>query len=138
MQSNRLSTIIASVNTEYAEYKWDGLLIHIRPIISIEETIELTDSVMRSCVHPTTNVFMPELLDLMFRINIIRFYTDVELPDNLHDQHTLVYGTDLYNDVLSAISDGQVKAMTKCLDLFANRLSLYPVEEVAVTHEHNA
>ena len=120
MQSDKLAKIIANVDTGFSEYRWDGLLIHIRPLISIEETIELIDTVMRSCIHPQTNAFMPELLDLMLRINIVRFYTDVELPSNLHDQQTLVYGTSLYDDVLGVINEGQVNAMTKCIHLFAN------------------
>lgn len=123
MQSNKLNAIIKRIDTGYSEYEWEGIKIFVRPLISIEESIELTDTVMQSCINPNNQMFMPELLDLMFRINVIRFYTDVELPGDLHEQHILVYGTSLYDDVIDVVNDGQIKSMAKCLDMFAERLS---------------
>lgn len=123
MPPKDIKAVIANIDTGYSEYEWDGLSICVRPLISIEESIELVDTVMQSCINPKGNVFMPELMDLMFRVNVICFYTDVEIPETLQDQCVLVYGTNLYDDVIAVVSDGQITSMQKCLELFATRLA---------------
>lgn len=118
--SSELESIIASVDTDFSEYDWNGLNIKIRPLISLDESADLVNSVMRMCVDPTSKLFMPEMLDFLFKINVLLFYTDISLPKNLKKQHTLIYGTSIYEDVLEVISDKQITAMEKCIELFSN------------------
>ena len=119
IQLTDVNAVISQIDTGYSQYEWDGLSINVRPLISLEESIELVDTVIQSCINPKSHMFMPELIDLLFRVSVIRFYTDLDLPDTLQNQHLLVYGTSIYDDVLEVVQIGQIESMQKCLQLFA-------------------
>lgn len=123
MPQDQFAEIISRVDTEYSEYQWNGIKIMIRPIITLGETINLVNSVMDSCVDHSRGMFLPEMLDFTFRANVILAYTNIRLPHDINSQYILLYGTDLYADLLEVVNNSQIEAMEKCIERFTAGMS---------------
>ncbi len=119
-----VSSVLCDVDFGYDPYNWSGVQVLIRPLIELEEMVELVNDIMQTCVDSKTQIFMPEMMDFALRVHILISYTNVELPQAVHEQYRLVYGTSLYDDVTEVINKGQVQAIKECLELFATTAQL--------------
>lgn len=104
------------VNNNPAPVNWRGKIIHVRPLLEIEEVAMLVNDVLSACYDKERDAIIPEMLDFAFRVCVISGYTDVVLPEDFRERYRFVYLTDLYETVMKRISSGQAAEMRKAAE----------------------
>lgn len=103
--------------------QWRGRTITVRPFLLLKETSEFVNGVMAVCFDEERGIIYPEFLDFAFRLNLIRRFSDVELPHDADVQYRLLYMTDLYDVVLAEINQDQVDSLKLAIKVCVGGLS---------------
>ena len=80
-----------------------GVDITVRNHLSMEEMVEFVDFVVSNCTQDNGETYIPELKDFLIRVQVIRKYTNIELPNTIKDQYDFVYGSDLISKLVDGI-----------------------------------
>ena len=113
---------VANVDTSPKAVRWHGLLLAIKPLLSFEEMTRFVNSVMDACFDEEHNIAIPEAIDFSIRVNVIVRYSNITLPVSIEKQMQIVYGTDLYETIMSHVSSSQLNAIVKAIDLCTNHI----------------
>ena len=116
---NRLSSdVVMNVGMrgykEYIDYNWHGKMIKIKYLLEREEEIELIHSIIDCCTAEEDDeeyvreYVIPEFVDLATRANIVSVYANVNLPENIDEQHRLLYYNDIYDVVVKHANSAQI------------------------------
>lgn len=103
--------------------QWRGRTITVRPFLLLKETSEFVNGVMAVCFDEERGIIYPEFLDFAFRLNLIRRFSDVELPHDADVQYRLLYMTDLYDIVSEEVNAHQIEALKRAVDVCVGGLS---------------
>ena len=85
--------------------QWNGLIIRIKPCLSLSDATEMLSNIISSCTYGDKPLV--EMLDFAMRIHTMIWYTNISLPDKIDDQYKLMYETDLFDAVLQHINAAQ-------------------------------
>lgn len=89
---------------------WNGFDITIRDTISLRDAISFVGEVVdMSFLEDGT--YVPEMTDFAVRVGVLSHYTDIELPENIEDQYTLVYVLPLFSQVIHHINMAQYNVL---------------------------
>ncbi len=110
---------VCNLDDTYKTIVWRGLNIVVRNMIKIEETLDMVNSIMEACTSNKDGVIncYPELMDFAVRANVVLRYSNVHLPADTREQYMILYGTDLYDTVCSAVNDAQLMSITNAVRL---------------------
>ena len=86
--------------------EWRGLEIVVKKTISFAEMARIVETVTEACFSPDGD-YLPVCRDVMWTHEIITAYTNVELPDDAEECHTIIYDADLFDTIIEAISSSQ-------------------------------
>ena len=103
---------------EYIDYNWHGLMIKIRTLLSRDEEYEIVRSVVECCTCYGDNgeeYIVPENLELALRANVVIYYTDILLPNDIDEQHTLLFYSNLYDVVIEHANKAQIDSIFNTL-----------------------
>lgn len=89
---------------------WNGVEILVKKNLSLFDVDDFVDAVVNSCFDENGE-YNPELRDFATRSMTILFYTNCDLPEDLSIQHTLLFNSTLYFDVLRHIDGSQFEKM---------------------------
>lgn len=98
---------------------WNGIAITIRYLIELKEIPDVIDSIMNACYDKTHDTFMPEMIDFIFKVNIITRYAYIELPIDIEKRYEVIYNTDIYNTIVSYVNAEQVQSLKRTIDMLA-------------------
>ena len=104
------------VNDSPVMVQWRGKVIHVRPLIEPEETMEIVNDVMAACYNEKADAVVPEMRDFAFRACVITRYSDVSLPSDLRAQYRIVYLTDLYETIEKRVCKAQIETMKSTVE----------------------
>lgn len=90
---------------------WHGIAVTIRYLLPIKEVTLLVNSVMDGCYDKAHDVFIPEMMDFAFRVNIVTRYACVDLPQDIEEQYEILYNTDIFDTIASAINTAQMQSI---------------------------
>lgn len=96
---------------ETIDYNWHGKMITIRTFLDIDTEVNTIRSIVNCCYDIKHCCFMPEFIDMAIRINIIKSYAYVELPDDVEIAHKILYVSDLYDVVLKCANQCQIDSI---------------------------
>lgn len=97
------------------DIEWHGVNIQVRPLIGCEQMIDFVRSVSNACFDPETLNYNPELRDFMIRLGVIIFYTNISMPDDFVTEYELVYGTNLFDEIISHIDTDQYASICNAI-----------------------
>jgi len=103
---------------EIVDINWHGLIIHIKTLLSRREEEELIFSILECCRLGDKDELLYEFLDLSIRANIVAFYTDVELPLDINEQHKLLYYSDIFDVVAKNANSDQIDAVINIVKFY--------------------
>lgn len=113
--------ITASFNTVMNEkfpneksIDWNGVGIKVQRTIGISDMMDFVRSVVDSCFDE--GMYLPELLDFAFRVNVVKKFTDISLPAGSERQYALLYRTDIYTRVLAEVDGDQFRAICDAVE----------------------
>lgn len=101
------------------DYKvqWRGLPIVVKKLLSPAETMSICSDINNFCTYGDDNDIAYSLLDLSFRINTIKYFTNIDLPTGIDEINFILYETDLFDTVTSHVNKDQIKAIMKAVGL---------------------
>lgn len=100
---NILHNVNASVE-KFVCVDWHGNKVTIKKYIGIDDMVAFVASVVDYCFSDLDGAYSPEFKDFAINVNIIRHYTDLELPGDVHELYEIIYSTDII-DVVSGIAN---------------------------------
>lgn len=90
------------------EIEFHGVKFRVRNKISLEEMIAFVDGVASSC-HDTGFEYMPELFEYTFRLMVVRYYTDLPVPQDSSPSYAMMFIEGLFEAILEHVSEDQIK-----------------------------
>lgn len=122
LSANDVKRIAGISGRQYKKVQWHSAEIIVRPFLTIDEYMEVVRQIMRDCKGPDGKIVL-ELIDFAIRMNVICAYAAVELPDNMRDLYYIIYTSDLYNTIISAVNKNQIEEIASAV--YANVFSGY-------------
>lgn len=114
--------LAAHPNTVIRTVRWRNLPISVRPLLTFRETSCFVNTVMAACFDDEHGIAVPEAMDFAIRANTVLRYTNLELPEDLEEQYTVLYGTDIYDTIRQNIQTAQLDAIIKTIELCMQRM----------------
>ena len=110
--------------------EWNGISIAIKPVLTPTEMSRFITEVILYCLAGENQSFMPEYRDIAIRMCVIKYYTDLSVPETIDDEYiTLLYRYDIVDAVLSEINGEQydviIDSINKKLDYILKRTGTY-------------
>lgn len=88
-----------------------GQELIVRRTLPFQEMLKFVGEVVNSCFQGETHGYTPEVKDFALLNNIVEYYSNVRLPENIEKKYELLYQTDLIPVILGAINDRQFNEM---------------------------
>ena len=110
---DNITEIMNDYYPETDTVEWRGVEITVRRIIPIEWMSEIVKRVENSCFSDDGE-FTPETMEFGIRVCVIAAYTNIDIPLDMELQNRLVFGTDLWDAVVPAISGTQLQEIYSC------------------------
>lgn len=98
------------MNTENYQITVEGSAaeLNIKHTIGFEEMVSIVSNVVESCIDTENGEYFPYLFDFSMRINVMRYYGNIEIPDDINVRYNLAYNSDLYSHITSDINQEQL------------------------------
>lgn len=90
--------------------KFQDADIMVKYALSFDEVLSFVSATVDSC-FTTDGGYVPQAKKFAFMANIIDYYTDVQMPDNLNDRYALAVLSGLYDVVVNEIDDRQLDSL---------------------------
>lgn len=92
--------------------------IEVKYHLTFDEMVDFVDNVVDSCFQDNGETYIPEFKDYMIREQIIFWYTNIELPENIRDRYNFLYGSDLISRIIDeAINRNEFNNILQAIDL---------------------
>ncbi len=94
----------------------EELKIKVNPIISFTKRIQLVREIVDSVFMDnknTVHTYAPEILTLVKRHAVIKYFTDLSLPDKLDDMWLILNYTSIYQDVIEIVGIREIESIFK-------------------------
>lgn len=108
---------IASTFYEQPKYvMWHGKRIKINPLLSFEEFVSLIDEIFKRCVDNGSGRLILETVDFVFKVEFLKKYCSIVLPENVEDQYKIIYGSDLIELCFDQVNHEQLANIKKIIN----------------------
>lgn len=118
MVNKRFNEIVANSFPIYSDTvtkEWNGVEIEIKPVLSITEVTAFVKDVTIYCF--TGDKYSPELKDLGIRLSVIKYYTNISMPESISEEDIMnLYKYDIVDFVLNEINMIQFDKMIQSID----------------------
>lgn len=101
---------------------WHGITVSVLTLLPLDDVPKFVRAVIDGCYSKTTQSFVPELKDFIFRMNVVSRYACVDLPTDLDELYTILYNTDLYDKLIEVINAGQLKALDEAVNTYIQKM----------------
>ena len=93
--------------------------------------------VVKSCFDSDTGEYLPEMRDFATKSALLKYYTNIDLPNEASKQYKLLYGTDLIDCIFKSqiIDTAQFEEMTNAIKAKLKYLSDAGVNQMLVELE---
>lgn len=85
---------------------WRDIEISIKRCLSLKDMITFVDGVVKSCFN-SDGEYVPEAKEFGVKYGLIKFYTNIALPQNIGKQYDLLIRSDISQFVLSHVDPVQ-------------------------------
>ena len=119
-----------------ATIDFHGQELVVRRTLPFQEMLKFVDEVVRSCFQRDTSEYIPEVKDFALLNNIVEYYSNVRLPENLDRKYELLYQTDLIPVILKAVNDRQFNEMVMAINTKIKYLADSNAEKLVREFEH--
>lgn len=132
-----IKNIIDQNSKEDTKLDFYGSELLIKHQLSLVDMAEFVNSVVGACFDDETNEYMPEAKDFATKVNILKYYTNVDMPEDMSKQYEFVYklwpiiwdqifnciDTEQYYSIIAAIDDKTDEKNAMNEQFFANRIA---------------
>lgn len=93
------------------EFDWNGSHVIVKKNIGITDMIQFVHDVSSTCFSTNDGEYLPEVFDFVVRCATLDRYTNIELPEEIEDKCSVLYGTDIYMMVISHVDSVQYNVL---------------------------
>lgn len=111
-------------------FDWNGIEVTVKKTLSLRESLEFVDGVVKSCFTRDTNTYIPEIKDFATKVCILEKYANFTMPNSTEAQYTLVYCTDAVERVLEYINPRQFNEICVAIAKKVDNLAQANIEAV--------
>lgn len=111
LTAERAMEITNEMYKEYTDVEWHGEIIRIKYYLDMDVEHSMYNSII-SCAYDGDNP-IPCLFDFAIKTNILSYYTNVQLPQDVNKLHKLIYCSDIIEVVKEHICAEQINFMIK-------------------------
>lgn len=98
--------------------------IEVKHTLNMQEMANFVSNVVSMCFDMEKAEYTPEFYSFAMRLNVLGCYAGIALPEGkngavksmVEKAYAVLYGTDLYERVLSCINEAQFEAITRAVD----------------------
>ena len=127
---NAFEKVMKETYTPTETFDWNGIEVTVKKNLSLKETLEFVDGVVKSCFTKDTNAYMPEVMEFATKAYVLEKYANFTMPSNVETQYDLVYHTDAVERVLSYINPQQFNEICLAISAKAENLAQANIEAV--------
>lgn len=108
MVGEKVSEIVKQIVEENVQkISFLDSVVSVQYLVDFDIARLIVKNIADKCFDEDGN-YHPEIREFLERIAIISAYTDIELPESVAEQYAFLYGTDIYQNVIGAVSEEQV------------------------------
>lgn len=89
--------------------------VTIKYMIDFEDMLEFVEEVVANAFD-SEGEYIPAVIDYMIKRNVIRRYSDIELPDDVNEEYSIIYQTDMFEQVSESINKSQLNEIINSID----------------------
>lgn len=90
--------------------EYHGIVFNVTEWIPFDKVLSFVNATAESC-FTLDDEYVPQVDKFAFMSNVIDFYTDINLPDDLDERYKLVMLTDLYDAVIENVNERQIEEL---------------------------
>ena len=94
------NAICDELNDNTMSIEWRGLSIVLKRRLSVRELMGFSQSVIDNCISKSDGRYVPEVFDFIVNNNIIEFYTNISLPEDIEERYSVVLSCRQLIDVI--------------------------------------
>ena len=129
--AKQLADVVNKVSTPMvSEIEWNGLKIQIKNRLTLDESDDFCLLLTAIQFIGDDGSYRPTLRDFGVRSNIIKFYTNVELPEDVNDTYNLLYGNDLVETVRRYVDQVQLSSLLKSTEALVKHMATSEAEAI--------
>lgn len=98
------------------EVDWAFGKAKVTKYLPLSQMVEIATSVANVVFNDATGEYAPEILDTIFWCYIIRYYTDIDLPEDVELQQAVILYTDIKDIICENVSDEQIGEIRCAID----------------------
>lgn len=117
LSENDIKRITGISEKHYKKVVWHTSEIIVKQILTISEYMTVVNSILSDCQAPDGSMAL-ELADFAIRANIISAYGFVQMPEDIETLFYIVYASDLYETICSAVNKAQLEAIKQFVMLY--------------------
>ena len=107
MEKVNLDNILKNSKVETKQITYDGVVISVKNKITIGEMTAFAENVSNACFSED-GTYMPELFSVAYLGNILAFYTNVNVPEDIDDMYKITSNSDFMNKIIESIDVYQI------------------------------
>lgn len=111
---NKIEKVMKEMFIPEANVDWHGEQLTVKHVLSLEEMLTFTNSVINSCFD--NGEYIPQLKDFATKVATLLCYVDINLPDDPEKKYAICYKTDLVQTVLEHINLDQYSEMLNAIE----------------------
>lgn len=105
----------ANIDPPTRVVEWNDLKIEINHTLDVKDAFELVKAVVDSSFLDDGS-YVPEATDFAMRANVIAYYSNIELPNDMAAQYRMVYSLPIYEIVRAAINAQQFDSLCDAVE----------------------
>lgn len=117
LSENNVKRITGISGKQYKKVMWHTSEIIVKQILTISEYMSVVNNILKDCQAPDGSI-VPELSDFAIRANIISAYGFIQMPEDIETLFYVVYSSDLYETICSAVNKAQLEAIKQSVILY--------------------
>ena len=107
------------VENDIRTFEWNGYTIEVKRFLPVEDAMGYIDDVVAECIDENGDYY-PAVLDFQRRRELIRRYTNIEMPEDIAAEYKILYGTNLCDAVYEVIDPDQLDTLWSAINEHIN------------------
>ena len=111
---------VAAANSDVPEVEtvvWCGFEFEVKRYLTLYEMMEFAENVASTCFVQDTEEYIPEIWEFAMLYSMVKFYTNLELPDDVGEQYELLSrASGLSSAIYTHINESQYEALIEAIN----------------------
>ena len=127
---NTFDKIAREIYKPTETFEWHGIEVTVRRTLSLKDTLEFVNNVVKACFSSEDGSYIPEVKDFAIKTCILEKYSNFSLPTNIEHKYELIYFTDVIEAICKHINFQQFNEIIASINAKVSHLADANIEAV--------